>query len=80
MSDPELGSTPSESSPAKPGIKKRFGPLFMAVALAFVAYSAWDLAHRWQKTKVSLDLGWALASIVPLGVVFDPRARLDRAD
>ena len=40
----------------------------MAVALLFVAYSAWDLSHRWQKTKVSVDLGWALASIVPLGL------------
>jgi hypothetical protein len=39
----------------------------MAIALAFVAYSAWDLAHRWQKNKVSLDLPWAIASILPLG-------------
>ena len=40
----------------------------MAIALAFVAYSAWDLAHRWQKSKVSLDLPWAIASILPLGL------------
>ena len=40
----------------------------MAIALLFVAYSAWDLAHRWQKTKVTLDLPWALASILPLGL------------
>ena len=38
----------------------------MAIALLFVAYSAWDLAHRWQKTQVTLDLPLALASIVPL--------------
>ena len=54
--------------PAKPGLKKRLGPLFMTIALLFVAYSAWDLAHRWQKTQVVLDLPWALASIVPLGL------------
>jgi len=62
-------STPeaSEATPAKPGLKKRLGPLFMTIALVFVAYSAWDLAHRWQKTKVSLDLPWALLSVVPLG-------------
>jgi len=38
----------------------------MAIALLFVAYSAWDLAHRWQKTQVTLYLPLALASIVPL--------------
>jgi hypothetical protein len=38
----------------------------MAVALVFVAYSAWDLAHKWQRAKVSLDLPWALASVLPL--------------
>ncbi|HYP75872.1 MAG TPA: hypothetical protein VER12_07955 [Polyangiaceae bacterium] len=64
MSAPEAGSP----TPAKPGLKKRLGPLFMTIALLFVAYSAWDLAHRWQKTKVSLDLLWALASVLPLGV------------
>ena len=40
----------------------------MAIALLFVAYSAWDLAHRWQKSRVSLDLAWAIASILPLGL------------
>lgn len=40
----------------------------MTIALLFVAYSAWDLAHRWQKSKVSLDLPWAIASILPLGL------------
>lgn len=64
MSTPEAG----ELKPAKPGFKKRLGPLFMSIALVFVGYSAWDLAHRWQKTKVSLDLPWALLSIVPLGL------------
>ncbi len=38
----------------------------MIVALGFVLYSAWDLSHRWQKTRVSLDLPWALASVLPL--------------
>jgi len=38
----------------------------MAVAFLFVAYSAWDLAHKWQRAKVSLDLPWALASVLPL--------------
>jgi hypothetical protein len=64
LSTPEAGAPP----PAKPGLKKRLGPLFMTIALVFVAYSAWDLAHRWQKTKVSLDLPWALLSILPLGL------------
>ena len=40
----------------------------MFVALGFVLYSAWDLSHRWQKTRVSLDLPWALASILPLAL------------
>jgi hypothetical protein len=52
--------------PKKPGLKQRLGPLFMAIALLFVAYSAWDLAHKWQRSKVSLDLPWALASVLPL--------------
>jgi hypothetical protein len=47
---------------------KRLKPLFMLVALGFVLYAAWDLSHRWQRTQVSLDLPWALASIVPLGL------------
>jgi len=66
LSEPE----PSEKGgkAGKPGLKKRLGPLFMAIALVFVAYSAWDLAHRWQKTQVSLDLTWALLSILPLGL------------
>jgi hypothetical protein len=59
---------PGDPEPQKRGIKQRLGPLFMAIALAFVAYSAWDLAHRWQKSKVTLDLPWALASILPLGL------------
>jgi glycosyltransferase 2 family protein len=54
--------------PKKAGLKQRLGPLFMAVALSFVAYSAWDLAHKWQRSKVSLDLPWALASVLPLMV------------
>ena len=61
-------SEPSAEPPAKPGLKKRLGPIFMLIALLFVAYSAWDLAHRWQKTQVSLNWTWALASILPLGV------------
>jgi hypothetical protein len=40
----------------------------MVIALLFVAYSAWDQAQRWQRTKVSLDLAWALGSILPLGL------------
>ncbi len=52
--------------PKKPGLKQRLGPLFMAIALLFVAYSAWDLAHKWQRAKVSLDLPLALASVLPL--------------
>lgn len=40
----------------------------MTIALLFVGYSAWDLARRWQKTQVSLDLPWALLSVVPLGL------------
>lgn len=64
MSTPEAG----QPKPAKPGLKKRLGPLFMTIALLFVGYSAWDLARRWQKTQVSLDLPWALLSVVPLGL------------
>jgi hypothetical protein len=52
--------------PKNPGLKRRLGPLFMAVAFLFVAYSAWDLAHKWQRAKVSLELPWALASVLPL--------------
>ena len=64
----EKSTPPGELRPAKPGLKKRLGPLFMTIAFSFVAYSAWDLAHRWQKTQVVLDLPWALASILPLGL------------
>ncbi len=64
------GSEPEPAQPpaAKRGLVKRLKPLFMLIAALFVAYSAWDLAHKWQKTRVSLDLPWALASIVPLGL------------
>jgi glycosyltransferase 2 family protein len=73
-SDPS-SSDPSSSDPTQPGDPKlaqsglkRLKPLFMIVALGFVLYSAWDLSHRWQKTRVSLDLPWALASIIPLAL------------
>ncbi len=52
--------------PKKTGLKQRLGPLFMLVAFLFVAYSAWDLAHKWQRARVSLDLLWAVASVLPL--------------
>jgi hypothetical protein len=55
-----------QEPPKKAGLKQRLGPLFMVIALLFVAYSAWDLAHKWQRAKVSLDLPWALASVLPL--------------
>jgi hypothetical protein len=72
----ELNSGEPKSEPAlvgaekpqKSGLKRRLGPLFMTIALLFVAYSAWDLAHRWQSTKISLDLPWALASVLPLAL------------
>ena len=58
----------TDGAPKKAGLKKRLGPLFMGIAFLFVAYSAWDLAHKWHKTRVSLDLPWALASVLPLGL------------
>ena len=68
MSESERHAAAGAPQPEKPGLKKRLGPLFMFIALSFVAYSAWDLGHRWQKTQVSLGWTWALASILPLGV------------
>jgi len=59
-------SEPSEP-PQKSGLK-RLKPLFMLIAFVFVVYSAWSLSHRWQAAKISLDLPWALASIVPLAL------------
>ena len=59
---------PGDSKAERPGFKRRLRPALMVIALLFVAYSAWDQAHRWQRTKVSLDLGWALSSILPLGL------------
>lgn len=64
MSDAGAGAVP----PPKLGLKRRLGPLFMLIAFCFVCYSAWDLARRWQSTKVSLSLPWALASVLPLGL------------
>ncbi len=55
-------------TPPGPGLKQRLGPLFMLIAFCFVAYSAWDLAQRWNKTKVSFDLSWALGSVAPLAL------------
>lgn len=68
MSEPDEGAQSGGAKPTTLGLKRRLGPWLMAVALVFVGYSAWDLGHRWQKTQVSLDLPWALASILPLGV------------
>ena len=65
MSEPDASS---EGAPKKAGLKKRLGPLFMSIAFLFVAYSAWDLAHKWDKAKVSIDWPWALASVLPLGL------------
>jgi hypothetical protein len=62
-------SEPNASEPEQPkkaGLKRRLGPLFMTIAFLFVAYSAWDLAHNWERAKVSLELSWALASVLPL--------------
>ncbi len=58
---------PGDPKPEKSGLK-RYKPLFMLVALGFVLYSAWDLSHRWQKTRISLSVPWALASILPLAL------------
>jgi hypothetical protein len=63
LSDPDALEP---EQPKEPGLKRRLGPLFMAIASLFVAYSAWDLAHKWQRAKVSLDFRWALASLLPL--------------
>ena len=71
MSAPGPSSASPERKPSEPksgSALKRLKPVLMVVALCFVAYSAWDLSHRWQRTRVSLDLRWALASIVPLGL------------
>jgi len=58
----------SERAPGDKSALKRLKPLFMLVALGFVLYSAWDLSRRWQQSRVSLDLPWALASVLPLGL------------
>jgi glycosyltransferase 2 family protein len=71
LSDLPQGPTRRDSKPPPPeqsGLKRRLRPALLTIALLFVAYSAWDQAHRWQKTKVSLDLAWALASLIPLGL------------
>ena len=68
MSAPDSGTTGAVEKPRPRGLKQRLGPLFMAIALLFVGYSAWDLAHRWQRSQVSLALPWALASVLPLGL------------
>lgn len=68
MSAPDSGTTGAAEKPRPRGLKQRLGPLFMAIALLFVGYSAWDLAHRWQRSQVSLALPWALASVLPLGL------------
>jgi len=59
---------PAVPKAEKAGLKRRLAPLFMIIALGFVLYSAWDLAHRWHKARVSFDWPWALASIVPLAL------------
>jgi hypothetical protein len=64
---PNEPSTDSDAAPNQLGLK-RLKPLFMLIALCFVLYSAWSLAGRWQKSSVSLDWPWALASILPLAV------------
>jgi hypothetical protein len=68
---PDPGPAP-EREPADPKPKnaglKRIKPLFMIVALGFLAYSAWDLSRRWQQTRITLDVPWALASMVPLAL------------
>jgi hypothetical protein len=56
-----------DAAPKKSGFKQA-KPVFMLVALGFVLYSAWSLAERWQRTRVSLDWPWALASIAPLAL------------
>jgi hypothetical protein len=58
----------SERAPGEKSALKRLKPLFMLVAFGFVLYSAWDLSRRWQRSQVSLDLPWALASVLPLGL------------
>jgi hypothetical protein len=64
---PNEPSAPSKAAPSKLGLG-RLKPLLMLIALGFVLYSAWSLAARWQRNRVSLDLRWALASIVPLAL------------
>ena len=40
----EESPEPGEPKPTKPGMKKRLGPLFMFIALVFVAY-----VYIWRK-------------------------------
>ena len=61
MSEPSDQPQKPERSPLK-----RLKPLFMLIAFVFVVYSAWSLSRRWQAARVSLDLPWAFASILPL--------------
>jgi glycosyltransferase 2 family protein len=58
---------PADLKPKNAGLK-RVKPLLMIVAFGFVAYSAWDLSHRWQQTRITLDVPWALVSIAPLAL------------
>lgn len=44
--------------------------VLLLVVLAFVAYTGWDLAERWQEAPVvAPHLGWVLASVIPLVVM-----------
>ena len=61
MSEPSDQPQKPERSPLK-----RLKPLFMLIAFVFVVYSSWSLSRRWQAARVSLDLPWAFASILPL--------------
>lgn len=64
----ETGDAPAELQ-ATPGaaLKRKLRPVLLLVALAFVTYTAWQLAIRWQQSpKVSLNVWLLWLSLLPL--------------
>jgi glycosyltransferase 2 family protein len=49
-------------------LKHRLKPALMVVAVAFVAYAAWDLSRRWESSAVEVRWLPVLLSTLPLGL------------
>ena len=60
------GTSAAEAAPPGKQLKRWLRPLMWLITAAFVAWTAVDLVKRWNGRRISVDLPWLAASLVPV--------------